>query len=87
MTHDDDDAPSRTLDKQEAIRHLIHTAIRLIAKRENPFAVHVLVHSADRLLIDIAKQQGRELSVDLETYVKPEYRKELFIRHPALYKF
>jgi hypothetical protein len=87
MTDDDDGTPSRTLDKQEAIRHLIHTAIRLIAKRENPFAIHVLVHSADKLLIDMAKSRGRKLRVDLETYIKPEYRKEFFEKHRALYNY
>jgi hypothetical protein len=87
MTAETDDAPSRTLDKQEAIRHLIHTASRLIAKRENPFAIHVLVHSADKLLIDMAKSRGRKLRVDLETYIKPEYRKEFFEKHRTLYNY
>jgi hypothetical protein len=40
--------PRRTLDKHEALRHLIHTAIRLIAGMEDPFAVYLLVHSADK---------------------------------------
>jgi hypothetical protein len=87
MTAETDDAPGRTLDKQEAIRHLIHTAIRLIAEREDPFAIHVLVHSADKLLIDMAKQQGRELRVDWEEYVKPEYRKQFFDKHRAIYNY
>jgi hypothetical protein len=32
----DDRIPRRTLDKREAVRHLIHTAIRLIAAKEDP---------------------------------------------------
>jgi hypothetical protein len=77
----------RTLDKQEAIRHLIHTAIRLIAEREDPFAIHVLVHSADKMLVDMAKNRGRELRVDWETRVKPKYHKEFFSRHRAIYNY
>jgi hypothetical protein len=87
MTAETDDAPRRTLDKQEAIRHLIHTAIRLIAKMENPFAVHVLVHSADKLLIDMAKNRGRKLCADWETYIKPEYHKDFFRQHRAAYNY
>ena len=87
MTTGIEDTPSRTLDKQEAIRHLIHTAIRLIAKMEDPFAVHVLVHSADKLLIDIAKKRGRKLRLDWESYIKPEYHKEFFDRYRAAYNY
>jgi hypothetical protein len=90
MTTETDDAmpePRRTLDKQEAIRHLIHTAIRLIAKMEDPFAVHLLAHSADKMLIDLAKKRGRELRVDWEDYIKPEYHREFFERHRAAYNY
>jgi hypothetical protein len=87
MTTGTDQEPSRTFDKQEAIRHLIHTAIRLIAKREDPFAVHVLAQSADKLLIDMAKQLGQELQVDWENYIKPEYHKEFFTKHRAIYNY
>jgi hypothetical protein len=82
-----DDTPRRTLDKQEAIRHLIHTAIRLIAKREDPFAIHVLVHSADKMLIDMAKKRGQELHFDWEWYIKPEYHKEFFRTNRAIYNY
>jgi hypothetical protein len=82
-----DDEPRRTLDKQEATRHLIHTAIRLIAKMEDPFAVHVLVHSADKLVIDVAKSRGRKLRVDWEEYIKPEYHKHFFARNRAAYNY
>jgi hypothetical protein len=59
MIEGTDEGSRRTVDKQEAIRHLIHTAIRLIAKREDPFAIHVPVHSADKLLIDMANNRAK----------------------------
>ena len=89
MTDDDDAmlAPRRTLDKQEAIRHLIHTAIRLIATMEDPFAVHLLAHSAEKMLIDLAKKRGQVLPIDWEVYVKPEYHKQFFKKHRAAYNY
>lgn len=86
---DDADLPEarRALDKREALRHLIHTAIRLIAEMEDPFAVHLLVHSADKILIDLAKQNGHNLRVDWEIYIKPEYQKEFFKRYRRTYNY
>src|ERR671933_594726 len=55
--------PRRALDKREAVRHLIHTAIRLIATMEDPFAIHLLIHSADKILIDIAKKNCCQLYI------------------------
>ena len=79
--------PRRTLDKREALRHLIHTAIRLIARMEDPFAVHLLVHSADKILIDLAKRNSHELRVDWEPYIKDEYHDEFFKRHRETYNY
>jgi len=79
--------PRRTIDKQEAIRHLLHAAIRCILKKEDPFAIHVLVQSADKLLIDFAKKSGQELRVDWELHIKPEYPTAFFKKHRATYNY
>lgn len=85
MTEGSDQGVRRTLDKQEAIRHLIHTGIRLmIVKREDPFAVHLLAQSADKMLIDMAKARGQELHLDWEHHIKPEHRQEFFANHRAI---
>jgi hypothetical protein len=84
---DDERTPRRTLNKHEAIRHLIHTSVRLIMTQEDPFAVHLLVHSADKMLIDIAGKRGQELKVDWELYIKDEYHKAFFDRHRATYNY
>ncbi len=57
------DEPIRTLDKQEATRHLIHAAIRMFSEEEDPFAIHVLIHAAENTLIDVAKKSGKPLRV------------------------
>jgi hypothetical protein len=77
----------RTINKQEAIRHLLHAAIRLIMKAEDPFAIHLLVHSADKLLIDVSKKTGQELKVDWELYIKDEHHKDFFEKHRELYNY
>ena len=87
ISEDNFPEPRRTLDKREALRHLIHTAIRLIAEMGDPFAVHLLVHSADKILIDLAKQKGHELRIDCELYVKDEYHDEFFKRHRETYNY
>jgi len=73
--------PRRLMDKKEAIRHLIHTAIRMIAKEEDPFAIHVLIQCADKVLIDIAKRTERKLMFQWEERIRPEYRDEFFEIH------
>ena len=66
----DRDPPRRHLDKQEAIRHLVHGAIRLVMAKEDPFVIQLVVHSADKLLIDVAKKMGTYLELDWELYIK-----------------
>jgi hypothetical protein len=66
--------PKRTMTKQEAIQHLIHAAARMIAAREDPFAIHLLIQSADKLLIDLAKRTGKKLVFNWGEFIKPEYK-------------
>jgi hypothetical protein len=88
-TIDDADLPEprRTFDKREALRHLIHAAIRLVTKMEDPFAVHLLVHSADKILIDLAKQNSQELRIGWELHIKDEYHGEFFKRYRETYNY
>ena len=72
--------PKRMITKQQAVRHLIHSAGRLIAAREDPFAIHLLIQSADKLLIDLAKKTHQELVFSWTELVKPEY-KATFMTH------
>ena len=75
------------LNKQEAVRRLIHTAIRMIISEEDPFSVHLLIQSADKILIDVAKKLGKELRIDWELFIKGEYHKEFFKKHRAVYNY
>jgi hypothetical protein len=75
------------MNKQEAIRRLIHAAIRMIVAEEDPFAIHLLIQSADKTSIDLAKRLGRELRVDWTLYIKDEFQKEFFEKHRAIYNY
>jgi hypothetical protein len=66
--------PKRTITKKQAARHLIHSACRLISAREDPFAIHLLIQSADKLLIDISKRTGQKLAFSWGELIKPEYK-------------
>ena len=79
--------PRRHISKQEAIRHLLHSGIRLIMKKEDPFAVHLIVHSADKMILDISKSRGEYPRTDWKLYIKDEYRKEFFKRHRETYNY
>jgi hypothetical protein len=54
---------------------------------EDPFAIHLLVQSADKLLIDFTKKSGQELRMDWEIYIKPEYHTAFFEKHRAIYNY
>jgi hypothetical protein len=79
--------PKRTMTKQEAVRHLIHSAGRMIAAREDPFAIHLLIQSADKLLIDLAKKAGKPLTFRWDEFVKPEYKDALVSGIRETYNF
>jgi hypothetical protein len=74
----------RKVGKQEAIRHLIHCAVRMMAAQEDPFAIHMLVHAAEKMLIDVSKKTGKELLIDWsQGSIPPGF----FKMHRATYNF
>jgi hypothetical protein len=79
--------PKRTITKQQAVRHLIHCAGRMIAAGEDPFAIHVLIQSADKLLIDLGKKMGKKLVINWAESVKPEYKNALITSIRETYNF
>ena len=82
------DAPRRRLTKQQAVRHLIHAAVRLVVAGEDPFATHMLIQSADKLLIDLAKRSAAgKLAHDWTKIMKPEYKDALLEVHRETFNF
>jgi hypothetical protein len=84
---DDREEPRRLLNRHEAVRRLIHTAVRMFASGEDPFAVHLLIQSADKLLVDIAKKRAVNLAVDWGSLIKDEHRQEFFAMYRETYNF
>jgi hypothetical protein len=83
------DPPRRALTKKQALRHLIHAAVRMISSGEDPFATHILIQSADKLLIDLAKRSDKSLSFrwDDPKIIKPEFRDALIEVHRETFNF
>jgi hypothetical protein len=79
--------PKRTITKQQAIRHLLHSASRMIAAGEDPFAIHVLIQSADKLLIDVAERSGKNLIFKWDEFIKPEYKDAMIASIRETYNF
>jgi hypothetical protein len=77
----------RKIDKKEAIRHLIHCAIRMVAAQEDAFAIHLLVHSAEKLLMDVAKQTDQKLMFNWEDWIVPGKESKFFNFHRETYNF
>src|SRR5207253_6044781 len=87
LLNDEREEPRRLLNRREAVRRLIHAAVRMFAIGEDPFAVHLLIQSADKLLIDIAKKRAVDLAVDWENLIKEEHRSEFFAMYRETYNF
>jgi hypothetical protein len=79
--------PLRRITKRKAIRHLIHAAVRMIAAAEDPFAIHLVVQSADKLLIDLSKRLKKPLAHDWVEQIKDEYRSPLMAVFRETYNF
>ncbi len=81
-------SPKRRLTKKQALRHLIHAAVRMIAAGEDPFATHLLIQSADKLLFDLAKRSAsKKLAMDWTRFMKPEYKDALIEVHRETFNF
>lgn len=80
-------SPERTLSKEQAVRHLIHAAVRMIGRGEDPYAIHMLVQSADKMLIDLSEKMGKPLVFSWSEYIKPEYVRELMTILRETYNF
>jgi hypothetical protein len=85
--HNGREPPRRFINKQNAIRHLLHVSIRLVMKQEDPFAIHLCIHSADKMILDVAKARGEYPRVDWELYIKDEYHEQFFKQHREIYNY
>jgi hypothetical protein len=73
--------------KEQASRRLIHSAIRMYARGEDQYALHLMIQSADKILLDLAKHRGVELYLDWEKRLPKEFHKEFFAGFRRPYNF
>jgi hypothetical protein len=68
--------PNRVITKLEGVRHVLHSAIRCQLAGEDPFAIHILAQSAEKVLVDVLKAQS--IPDPFYEMISPERRKEFF---------
>ena len=79
--------PKRLMDKLEAIRHLLHASIRMFFWQEDPFALHVILYSCDRLITDYVRHKNIYVTFDWRDYIKDEYHDEFAELRVETYDF
>jgi hypothetical protein len=78
---------NKPLNKEQASRRLIHSAIRMYARGEDQYALHLMIQSADKILLDLAKHKRIELYLDWEARLPKEFHKEFFAEFRRPYNF
>src|SRR5262249_17471477 len=79
------DSPRRYINKREGVRHVLHAAIRAVLSNEDPFAIHLLGQSAEKVLIDLLANEGVE--DPLFSLLKPDMRSVFFDIYRESYNF
>jgi hypothetical protein len=82
---DSSDQPLRYIGKKEGVRHVLHAAIRSVFYGEDPFAIHLLGQSAEKVLLDLLK--NAKIEDPIFSLIKPEMRSEFFKYYREPYNF
>jgi hypothetical protein len=82
---DSSDQPLRYIGKKEGVRHVLHAAIRSVFYGEDPFAIHLLGQSAEKVLLDLLK--NAKIEDPIFSLIKPEMRSEFFEYYREPYNF
>jgi hypothetical protein len=72
----DRDEPNRVITKFEGVHHVLHCAIRCTLSGEDPFATNILAQSAEKVLVDILKVNGK--ADPFYELLNPAHSKEFF---------
>lgn len=75
------------LTKQVAVRRLIHSAIRLIVQEEDSISIHLIIQSAEKVIIDVLKAKNIDDPLAYEKMIKAELLKDFYKVHRELYNF
>ena len=59
----------------------------MIAAREDPIAIHLIIQSADKPLIDLSRKRGKPLALEWTENIKEEYRSPLMTVFRETYNF
>jgi hypothetical protein len=81
----DREPPLRYIGKREGVRHVLHAAIRSVFYGEDPFAIHLLGQSAEKVLLDLL--ENAKIEDPFFSLLKPEVRSEFFEFYREPYNF
>jgi hypothetical protein len=84
---DPDKAPDRWLGKEQGLRQVLHSAIRMTLIGEDPYAIHVLIRAADTVIGDLHKRKNISDPLNYSNYVLPEYQQSFYAVHNETYNF
>lgn len=79
--------PKRLITKKQGLRQIIHSSIRLTFAGEDPFAIHLLGQSAEKVCLDLLKRAGIPDPFDIGSTVYPEYKKAFLTLYREPYNF
>ncbi len=69
------DVPDQ-IGKLQIAEHHIDASLQMIAANVNAYSTHLIVHSCQRILFDLAKARGSFTTADHRLYVKQDRQKE-----------
>jgi hypothetical protein len=81
----DREPPLRYIGKREGVGHVLHAAIRSVFYGEDPFAIHLLGQSAEKVLLDLL--ENAKIEDPFFSQLKPEMRSEFFEFYREPYNF
>ena len=75
------------IDKNDASRLLLHSAIRLALADNEPIVVHLAAIAANDVLRSVARARGKALAFNIDKFIKPEMRSLFWQRFKSLNNF
>jgi hypothetical protein len=79
--------PNFFIDKKQGVRHLLHSAIRMIFDGEDAFTINMLGQAADKVLLDLLAHAKIDDPVQLEDRIVPEHKNEFFHLYRRAFNF
>jgi hypothetical protein len=78
---------TKPLTKLEVAERHILTAVQMVTLEQSPVSVHVVVKSAEEILLSLGKTAAIKLPMDFLSYIRPAHRKHVQAKMKEAYNF